>query len=453
MNVNFEKTDNVNGVLTISFKEEDYKDDYKKRLNEAGQQHPLKGFRPGHVPMGLLKKFYGPQVLADLIDRKVSKSLGEYIVENKIDVLGEPMLNKDTKIDFNKDKDFTFIFDLGIAPEFECKLDKRVKIPYYNIEVSQEMVDKQNEALKKRFGKQVPGEVVDDEALVRGSMVELDENGNAKEGGIVVEKTVLSPKYLKDEDEKKKFIGKKVNDEVVFNPAKAVGESNTELASLLNIDKDKAADVKADFKMTITEILVNQPAEMNQELFDNVLGKDVAKDEKAYLEKVKEMIGNQLKNDSNYRFTMDAERVLRKKVGELELPEAFLKRYLVATNKDADEKSVEENFDKTASQIKWQLIKEKVAKNLDVKIEAEDKLKMAKFYAAQQFAQYGMNNVPDDVIENYAHQILEKPEYSRDIENQAFEDKVYAAIKDAVAIDEKTVSVEEFNKLFEQSKK
>lgn len=453
MNVNFEKTDNVNGVLTISFKEEDYKDDYKKRLNEAGQQHPLKGFRPGHVPMGLLKKFYGPQVLADLIDRKVSKSLGEYIVENKIDVLGEPMLNKDTKIDFNKDKDFTFIFDLGIAPEFECKLDKRVKIPYYNIEVSQEMVDKQNEALKKRFGKQVPGEVVDDEALVRGSMVELDENGNAKEGGIVVEKTVLSPKYLKDEDEKKKFIGKKVNDEVVFNPAKAVGESNTELASLLNIDKDKAADVKADFKMTITEILVNQPAEMNQELFDNVLGKDVAKDEKTYLEKVKEMIGNQLKNDSNYRFTMDAERVLRKKVGELELPEAFLKRYLVATNKDADEKSVEENFDKTASQIKWQLIKEKVAKNLDVKIEAEDKLKMAKFYAAQQFAQYGMNNVPDDVIENYAHQILEKPEYSRDIENQAFEDKVYAAIKDAVAIDEKTVSVEEFNKLFEQSKK
>ena len=453
MNVNFEKTDNVNGVLTISFKEEDYKDDYKKRLNEAGQQHPLKGFRPGHVPMGLLKKFYGPQVLADLIDRKVSKSLGDYIVENKIDVLGEPMLNKDTKVDFNKDTEFTFIFDLGIAPEFECKLDKRVKIPYYNIEVSQEMVDKQNEALKKRFGKQVPGETIDEEALVRGSMVELDENGNAKEGGINVEKTVLSPKYLKDEDEKKKFIGKKVNDEIVFNPAKAVGESTTELASLLNIDKDKAADVKSDFKMTVTEILVSQPAEMNQEFFDNVLGKDVANDEKTYLEKVKEMIGNQLKNDSNYRFTMDAERVLRKKVGDLELPEAFLKRYLVATNKDADEKKVEENFENTANQLKWQLIKEKIAKNLNVKVEAEDKTKRAKFYAAQQFAQYGMNNVPDDVIENYAHQILEKPEYSRDIENQAFEDKVYAAIKDAVAVEEKTVSVDEFNKLFEQAKK
>lgn len=192
---------------------------------------------------------------------------------------------------------------------------------------------------------------------------------------------------------------------------------------------------------------------MNQEFFDNVLGKDVAKDEKTYLEKVKEMIGNQLKNDSNYRFTMDAERVLRKKVGDLELPEAFLKRYLVATNKDADEKKVEENFENTANQLKWQLIKEKIAKNLNVKVEAEDKTKMAKFYAAQQFAQYGMNNVPDDVIENYAHQILEKPEYSRDIENQAFEDKVYAAIKDAVAVEEKTVSVDEFNKLFEQAKK
>lgn len=452
MNVTFDKQGNVNGVLSIAIKEDDYQSEVKKELNNIGRKHPVKGFRPGHVPAGLLKKMYGTEVLVQVVERQVSQALNKYIVDNKLDVLGEPMMTEDAKVDFIKDTEFEFKLELGLAPEFEIKLDKRVKIPYYTIEVSQEMVDKQNDAFKKRFGKQVPGETVVEDALVKGEMVELNADGTDKEGGLKVEKTMFSPQYMKSDEEKAKFVGAKVGDMVVYNPFKAAEGNVTELASLLNVDKDQANN-ESDFRFLISEILVNQDAEINQDFFDNVLGKDVAKNEEEYTAKLKEMIAAQLKNDSNYRFTIDAERVLRKKAGDLELPDEFLKKFLASRSKEEDAaKKVEENYEKTRLQIQWQLIKEKVARNYDLKIEQEDLLRLARFYAAQQFAQYGLSNLPDDVIEKYAHELLNKDDVRSDIQNRAFEDKVFAAIQNAVALDEKTVSVDEFNKLFEADK-
>ncbi|MBQ2164227.1 MAG: trigger factor [Muribaculaceae bacterium] len=453
MNVTLDKNGNVSGVLTISLVEEDYQAEVKKQLAELGRRRPIKGFRPGHVPAGLLKKYYGGQVTAEVVDQVVSRELTNYIRENNIDLLGEPMLSPDTKVDMVNEKDFSFKFDLGFAPEFELKLDKRVKVPYYNIEVSQEMIDNQNDAFKKRFGTQVAGEVADEDALLRGSMVELAEDGTAKEDGIKVERTIVSPKYLKDDDEKAKFVGKKVGDELVFNPGKGAGGNVTELAAMLNIDKDQAADVKSDFNFKVEEILVNKDAEMGQELFDSVLGKDVVKTEKEYFEKVKEMLAGQLKNDSNYRFTLDAEQVLKKKVGDLEMPDEFLKRYLVSINKDADQAKIEEEYPRTREEIVWQLIKEKVARTYDVKIEQDDLMRLARIYASQQFAQYGMGNLPDDMLDRYAGELLENKDYSREISRRAFEDKVFATIRDNVSLNEKTVTVEEFNKLFEKDKK
>lgn len=453
MNVTLDKNGNVSGVLTISLVEEDYQAEVKKQLAELGRRRPIKGFRPGHVPAGLLKKYYGGQVTAEVVDQVVSRELTNYIRENNIDLLGEPMLSPDTKVDMVNEKDFSFKFDLGFAPEFELKLDKRVKVPYYNIEVSQEMIDNQNEAFKKRFGTQVAGEVADEDALLRGSMVELAEDGTAKEDGIKVERTIVSPKYLKDDDEKAKFVGKKVGDELVFNPSKGAGGNVTELAAMLNIDKDQATDVKSDFNFKVEEILVNKDAEMGQELFDSVLGKGVVKTEEEYFEKVKEMLAGQLKNDSNYRFTLDAEQVLKKKVGDLEMPDEFLKRYLVSINKDADQAKIEEEYPRTREEIVWQLIKEKVARTYDVKIEQDDLMRLARIYASQQFAQYGMGNLPDDMLDRYAGELLENKDYSREISRRAFEDKVFATIRDNVSLNEKTVTVEEFNKLFEKDKK
>ncbi len=449
MNVTFDKKDNVNALLTVSLTPEDYLENEKKELLNISRKHPMKGFRPGHVPMSLLKKQYGIEVRSQVVDRMVGKALTDYIVNEKIDILGEPMLSADTRVDLNQDTNYEFKFDLGLAPEFELKLDKRVKIPYYNIKVTDEMVENQNASYKKRFGKQVPGEAAAEDSLLKGSMVELDENDAAKERGVSVDRTIISPQFLKNADEKAKFIGKKVGESIVFNPHTAADGNLTELAAMLNVDKSEA-DIKSNFKFNVEEILVNQDAEMDQELFDNVLGKDVAKTEEEYREKLREMISNQLKNDSNYRFTVDAERVLKKKVGNLELPEEFLKRFLQARSKEQDEKKFDEQFPQTLEQLKWQLIKEKVARTYDVKVELEDKLRLARFYAAQQFAQYGMTNLPDEVIDKYAHEFLEKREYSEEIQNRAFEDKVFAAIKANVGIDEKEVSVEEFNKLFEK---
>ena len=449
MNVTLDKNGNVSGVLTISLVEEDYQDEVKKQLSLLGRRRPIKGFRPGHVPASLLKKHYGGQVTAEVVDEIVSRELTNYIRENNIDLLGEPMLSKDTKVDLVNEKNFEFKFDLGFAPEFELKLDKRVKVPYYNIEVSQAMVDDQSNAYKKRFGTQVPGDVSTEDALLRGSMEELDKDGNVKDGGIKVERTIVSPKYLKDEVEKAKFVGLKVNDTITFNPRVSSGSNVTEMAAMLAIDKDQAENVESDFTFKVEEILVNKDAELGQELYDMVFGKDVVKTEEDYYAKIKEMLAGQLKSDSNYRFTIDAEKVLVKKVGELELPDEFLKRYLMSINKDTEPSKIEEEYPRTRGEIVWQLIKEKVAKQYDVKIEKEDQLRLARIYAAQQFAQYGIGNVPDETLDRYAGELMENKDYAKEINRRAFEDKVFATIRDNVSLTEKDVTAEEFNKLFE----
>lgn len=449
--VDFEKIDNVNATLAITLEKADCEAEVKKQLKHLGQTRTIKGFRPGHVPMGFLKKMFGNEVLANVVDRKVSRALSDYVLDNKINILGEPMLSKDTKVDLNEQDVYSFKFDLGLAPEFEIKLDKRVKVPYYNIEVSEQMVQDQHASLRKRYAKQVDGEEVAMDSLLRGSLTELDEQGNPKEGGVEVETTVLSPQYLKDDDEKQKFIGKKIADDVVYNPFKAVDGNLTELASLFNVDKEEA-EIKSDFRFRISSILVNEDAEVNQEFFDQVLGKDVAKTEEEYFEKLKEMIAGQLKNDSNYRFTIDAQEVLMKKVGKLEMPEAFLKRFIMARNHDLEESKVDEEMPRTADQLRWQLVKEKLAEQLDVKAEEEDINKMAKFYVANQFAQYGLGALPDDILDKYAKEQLENEDFHRQIVDRVFEDKLFAAIKNAVGINEKNVSVDEFNKLFEEKK-
>lgn len=448
MNVNFEKVDNVNAKIAIALVEDDYKEEVKKKLNELGRTRPIKGFRPGHVPFGMLKKFYGNQVTAQVVDRLVSRELNKYIVDNKVPVLGEPLLEKDTRVDIEHEKDFEFKFVMGLAPEFEIAVGKDLKVPYYNIQVSQEMIDKQNAEMRKRYGKQVPGDVAADDSLVRGSLTELNDDGTDKQDGIAVERTVILPRYLKDEEAKNRFVGAKVGDAIVYNPYKAVDGNLTEMASLLEVDKEQA-DVRSDFRFTINEIMVNADAEMDQELFDNVLGKGVASDEGEYFEKLKEMLAAQLKNDSNYRFSLDAKQALMAKVGDLELPDEFLKRFLMERNENLDQEKMEQEYPRTREQLVWQLIRDRVAAQLEVKVEEEDLMRFARYMAANQFAQYGMTNLPDDVIENYAKKIIADEKNRNDIEQRAYEDKVFAAIKNNVKLDEKSVTVEEFNKLFE----
>ncbi len=449
MNVTLEKVGNVEGFITVSIEANDYQDKVKKELKAIGQRHPERGFRPGHVPMVLLQKKYGREALVEVINREAYDALVKYIQDNKLNILGDPMIANAADLVWENGKDFNLKFEVGFAPEINYTADKETTVPYYNIEVSQELLEKNDEMLLTRGGKQVPGEEVDDTALVKGAMVELNEDGSVKEGGINVENTIVSPQHFTDDAQKALFAGKKVNDEVVFNPWATCNGNAVELASMLNVDKEQVAEMKSNFKMTIKEILVVKKAEHNQEFYDELFGSGKITSEEEYFAKLKENIANQMKGDSNYRFTIDARKAIMDKVGSLELPAAFLKKWLLRQDdKKHTPETIDADFEKMTPDLEWQLVKEKMVRDLGVKVEEADFLNIAKLIAVQQFAQYGMNNIPDDVVERYAKEILENKEYRQRIAERAVEDKMYAGIKEAVNIEEKNVSVDEFNALF-----
>ena len=450
MNVNFEKNGNVNGVITITLGEADYAEKVKKNLKRIGQSHPVKGFRPGHTPLSILEKLYGKQVLADVVNDEIGEQLTKYIHENKLNVLGEPIVTDDTNFDLENGKEFTFKFNVGLAPEFDVDLAS-IEIPYYSIAVDEEMFEKQSKSMRMRFGSREDADEVTPEALLKGSLVELNEDGSVKEGGINVESTYVSPRFFKSEDEKAKFAGKKLNEEVVFNPWNTCEGNLGELGGMLNLKREEA-DVKSDFKMTITQISVDKEAELNQEFFDMAFGKDVVKSEEEYVAKVKEGIKASLVGDSNYRFTIDAQNAIVNHIGEIELPDEFLKKFFVMKDEKNTAEKMEEEYPKMRPQLIWQLAKDKIAANGAIKVEEEDLLNIAKVLVTQQFSQYGIYNAPADAVERQAKEIVKNNDYRRDLANRAVDDKVFGYIRATAKIAEKEVSVNDFNALFEAEK-
>lgn len=449
MNVTMEKTDNVSARITVSVVENDYQGKVTKDLKEIGKTHAIPGFRKGHIPFGELKRRFGKQVTSDVINREVYEAVAGYIRENKLGILGEPLPVEVKELDLKNEKDFTFQYEIGIAPELNVALDKDTHIPYYTIEVSKEMLDEQDANFRERFGAQVPGDTVDAKALVKGAIMELNEDGsvNDNEGAIQVVSGIVAPMYFKSKEEADKFIGKHVNDKVVFNPWNTCDGNVAEVASMLNISKEKAAEVKGDFEMAISEIIVVKPAELNQEYFNNMFGTDKVKSEEEYYDALKSMIAGQLVGNSEMMFRMDAEHLLVDKFGNVELPATFLKKWLVARNEGFSAENIDAEFEKMIPSLKWQLIKERIAANADIKIEEDDVLAHAKNIAAQQFAQYGMTNMDDETLTDYAKRILADKNYRPRIIEEVGDVKLYAAIKDMVTVDNKTVSIEEFKEI------
>ena len=450
MNVSHQNTDNLNAVISIEISKADYQDKVDKSLRAYGQKANIPGFRKGKVPFSILTKMFGKSVRVEEINRLVSEALYNYIRDNKLNILGEPMTAEDMTVDLDAQDDFTFRFDVALAPELNVKVDKSIKVPYYTITVDDDMVKRQDESFRARFGKQVSvDESTDEKDLIKGSMVELSSDGTPLEGGIAVESTIVSPNYFKSDDEKAKFAGVKKGDKVVFNPSKSCNASVAELASMLNIDKEKAANVTSDFEMTVTDITHLQPAELDQEFFDSVFGKDTVKTEEEYLAKIREMIAHQLAPESDYRFSLDSRAAIEKAVGDFELPDAFLKRWLLATDKERKAETIDDDYSRMVPDLKWQLIKEQIVKQFDIHVDDNDLKAMAKRVAASQFAQYGMTGVPDDVLERYGNEMLSNKDTRSRLINQATEMKIQTAIKESVTLNHKEVSMEKFQKLFE----
>ena len=450
MNVSHQNTDNLNAVISIEISKADYQDKVDKSLRAYGQKANIPGFRKGKVPFSILTKMFGKSVRVEEINRLVSEALYNYIRDNKLNILGEPMTAEDMTVDLDAQDDFTFRFDVALAPELNVKVDKSISVPYYTITVDDDMVKRQDESFRARFGKQVSvDESTDEKDLIKGSMVELSSDGTPLEGGITVESTIVSPNYFKSDDEKAKFAGVKKGDKVVFNPSKSCNASVAELASMLNTDKEKAANVTSDFEMTVTDITHLQPAELNQEFFDSIFGKDTVKTEEEYLAKIREMIAHQLVPESDYRFSLDSRAAIEKAVGDFELPDAFLKRWLLATDKERKAETIDDDYSRMVPDLKWQLIKEQIVKQFDIHVDDNDLKAMAKRVAASQFAQYGMTGVPDDVLERYGNEMLSNKDTRSRLINQATEMKIQTAIKESVTLNHKEVSMENFQKMFE----
>lgn len=451
MNVSLQNIDKVSALLTVKLEKADYQEKVDKALKSFRQKAQMPGFRKGMIPMNLIKKMYGKSVLAEEVNKLLSETVFKYIQDNKVNILGEPLPNEDKQpsIDFDTMEDFEFLFDIALAPEFKAEVSADDKVDYYDIEVSDEMVDNQIKAYTQRNGKYEKVDTYADKDLLKGLLAELDEEGNTKEGGIQVEGAVMMPTYMKNEEQKAVFANAKVNDVLVFNPHTAWDGNPAELASLLKVDKEAAVEVKSNFSFQVEEITRFVEGELNQEIFDQVLGEGAVKTEEEFRAKVKDVIAKQFVADSDYKFMLDLRKVLMEKVGKLEYPDVLLKRIMRANNPDKDEKFVEENYDKSIEELTWHLIKEQLVKTNDIKVEQPDIVNMAREATRAQFAQYGMLNIPDELVENYVKEMLKKKESIDGLVNRVVETKLTDAIKPQVTLVHKSISAADFNKMFE----
>lgn len=451
MNVSLQNIDKVSALLTVKLEKADYQERVDKALKHLRQKAQMPGFRPGMVPMGLVKKMYGKSVLAEEVNKLLSETVYKYIQDNKVNILGEPLPNEEKQpaIDFDTMEEFEFLFDIALAPEFKVEVSKDDKVDYYDIEVTDEMVNNQVKAYTQRNGKYEQVETYAENDLLKGLLAELDEEGNTKEGGIQVEGAVMMPAYMKNDEQKAIFANAKVNDVLVFNPHTAWDGNPAELASLLKIDKEAAAEMKSNFSYQVEEITRFVEGELNQDIFDQVFGEGNVKTEEEFRAKVKEVIANQFVADSDYKFLIDLRKVLTDKIGKLEFPDALLKRIMRLNNPDKDEKFVEDNYDKSIEELTWHLIKEQLVKVNDIKVEQKDIADMAKEATRAQFAQYGMLSVPDEILENYSKEMLKKKESVEGLVNRVVETKLATALKPQVTLENKAISAVDFNKMFE----
>ena len=448
MNISLQNVDSVSAVLTVQIEKADYQEKVEKALKTLRQKVNMPGFRKGMVPAGLIKKQYGVSVLAEEIDKLLQEKVFEYIRENKVNMLGTP-LPKENQVNFETEENFEFSFDIALAPEFNVELSANDSVDYYDINVTDEMVDQQVKMYTQRTAKYEKVEDYQDNDMLKGLLAELDENGNTKEGGVQVEGAVMMPVYMKNDEQKAIFNGAKTNTVLVFNPSVAFDNNEAELASLLKLKKEEVADHKGNFSFQIEEITRMIPGELTQELFDQVLGEGKAHNEEEFRAQIKETIAKQFEADSDYKFLIDVRTYLTNKIGKLEFPDALLKRIMLDNNKEKGEEFVAENYEKSLEELTCHLIKEKLVAANDIKVEQGDLTNMAKEATRAQFAQYGMINVPEELLENYSKEMLKKQESVEALLNRVVESKLSETLKGQVTLNHKAVSAEEFNQMFQ----
>ncbi len=452
MNISRQNIDELNATLTLKVGKEDYAERVNKVLGDYRKKANLPGFRPGKVPASLISKMYGKAVLADEINKLVGEKINEYLKAEDIHSLGDPMPNEtqNKSVDWENDTDFEFVFDLGLAPELDVKLSKKDKVATYDIKLEDSMIENYINSYTRRYGKFMDADMVEENEMLKGDFAEVDAAGNIVENGITSQDISVYLEIAKDENEKKTFKGAKVGDIIKFDVKKAY-PNDTELANLLKIDKDKVAEAPSTFQFIIKSISKFQASELNPELFDKVYGEGKVVTEEEFRGKISDELKENLKKDSDYKFQLDAKKYLLKK-NNVKLPEAFLKRWLTFMNEGKiTPEQIDKEFPAFVEDMKWQLIKNKIAKENNYEIKEDEVVEYSKEVTRMQFRQYGLANVPDEHINSYAVNLLKKEDEVRRLVDKLMEDKVVGFIKENVTSDVKEISNEEFGKLFKEN--
>jgi trigger factor len=445
MNITKENIDDLNALLKVEIKMADYEENVEKVLRDYRKKANVKGFRPGMVPIGLIKKMYGKAVKLDEVNKLVSESIHKYLHDEKVEILGDPLPKQDDQeyLNFDTQEDFTFTFELGLTPQFEIKLSKKNKVNQYQITVDEKMKNDYVSNYTRRYGEFKRAEKTEEKDMLKGSIAEITES----EDGLKNENSTLSIDIIKDDKIKKHFIGKKVGDEIDFDLRKAF-PNDFEIAGLLNRKKEEAADFNGKFRFKIAEINRFEPAEIGQELFNKVYGEGVINSEDEFLNRIEEEIVTSLKKESDYKVMLDIKKLAQEKT-EFTLPEEFLKKWLLRVNEKTTEEQIDKEFESFREDLKWQLIRNKIAKENEIKISEEELLAEAASITRYQFQQYGLFYATDEQIENYAKEMLKREDDAKRIAEKILEEKAIDKLKDLVKLEEKSISTEDFNKLFE----
>ena len=449
MNITKENIDDMNAVLKVKIEKPDYEDKVETVLKDYRKKATIKGFRPGMVPIGLIKKMYGRAVQIDEINKIVTENIQKYLADEKLEILGDPLPKADEqdKIDFETQQDFTFSFELGLTPAIELKLSKKNKVNEYEIIIDEKMKNDYLDNYTRRYGELRKAEQTEEKDVIKGKIEAIDNNGNVLSEGPSVEDTSLGIDIIKDKEIKKEFIGKNVNDTIDFDLKKAF-PNDTEIAGILHKKKEEVADLGANYRFTIAEISRFHPAELGKKLFDRIFGEGIVNSEEEFMKKIEGEIVINLKRESDFKLMMDIKNLAMEKT-DFQLPEEFLKKWLLRVNEKSTEEQIDKEFDRFRKDLKWQLIRNKVARDNEVKISEEELQKEAENMTRLQFQQYGLFYATDEQIANYAKETLKREEDAKRIADKILEEKVIVLMKELVRLEPKDVTVEEFNKLFE----
>jgi len=437
MNVIEEKIDDLNSIVRITVESKDYSEKIEKALKKYRKDASMTGFRPGKTPMSLIKKKYAKGLLADELNTLVNQKLQDHIRENKINILGQPLPKVDEQVkgDFSNPTDFTFSYELGIAPEFDVKLSKKNKYDYLKVDVSKEMLDKEIDNLARRYGKLVSADKVGEKDMIIGEFTQKD--------GEIKNNSTISLEFIEDAKVKETFIEKKVGDVLEVNP-KDVSKDSKDMAAMLAIAEEEAEVLDSKFDFKITDIKNMVPCAVDQELFDKLFGEGNIKSEEELRNKIKTDLDNMFGNDSDKLFSNNITNDLIAKA-KFDLPEAFLKRWIQTSNKEEiSMEQVEADFDNYRDSLKWQLIQNKIIKDNDIKVETAEVIGYTRNLLISQYAQYGMPAPEEKELEEQAKNVLSNQDEANKIYDNLYSQKMMLFFKETVSIKEKEMSYEKF---------